>query len=241
MRVEDLVKELKIRGYKVEARKRSDGGFIITKINGVKYQGAKGNNVARQALGVKISSKRLEANRTNVQRFIKIPTFTRGARKGEKVRKKNKNILTRKEISRIKKIQYNSRKTKNKTGINPGSISRAQCTQYKKEHGGENLSKLLLQKERYFRGIASESNIKLLAFDLKSLRIEARENGGKLSTQRALGSLVKLLESKRGINNFKEKDLQIVRQAIYDRKNGAINSAEFEKIIREIVKSYFNN
>ena len=51
----EIIKELQASGRIVKYRKRSDGGYIITEINGVKYKAAQGNKVARQIANAPLS------------------------------------------------------------------------------------------------------------------------------------------------------------------------------------------
>lgn len=49
------IKKLENRGYKISFRKRRDGGYLITKINGKRFTGAKGNRLARSLTNIHIS------------------------------------------------------------------------------------------------------------------------------------------------------------------------------------------
>ena len=71
MTTQELITALRLQGHKVSARKRTDGGWIITKIDRTSYTGAKGNQRARNLLGIEYSKKRLEQARYNVTRFIR--------------------------------------------------------------------------------------------------------------------------------------------------------------------------
>ena len=47
MTIKQVITQLKSQGYKVEAYKRKDGGYLIKSINGQKFKGAAGNEMAR--------------------------------------------------------------------------------------------------------------------------------------------------------------------------------------------------
>ena len=53
--VQQLIDMLKMQGHNVTARRRSDGGYLITSIDGEKFKGAKGNTQARGVVGTTLS------------------------------------------------------------------------------------------------------------------------------------------------------------------------------------------
>lgn len=63
MTVLEIVNKLLQEGHQVSYRVRSDGGILITEINGTHYQGATGNAQARAMVGATIS----EARRIQLQ------------------------------------------------------------------------------------------------------------------------------------------------------------------------------
>ena len=58
MKTLELIEELQKRGYSVTYTKRKDGGYRITRINGVAFSGSTGNTEARRILGVELSARR---------------------------------------------------------------------------------------------------------------------------------------------------------------------------------------
>ena len=62
-KVKDLVSDLQGQGISVKYRKRSDGGYLITSINGTKYKGATGNLVAREITGSRLTGKQTRQRR----------------------------------------------------------------------------------------------------------------------------------------------------------------------------------
>ena len=70
MRVEEMIKALEEMGFKVSARKRTDGGMIISKINNMTFTGAKGNAYARKVLGIELSQAKIEQVHFNVAKYI---------------------------------------------------------------------------------------------------------------------------------------------------------------------------
>ena len=55
IKVKEVITRLRASGNIVNYRKRSDGGYLITSINGAKYKGAKGNTAARSMIGVSLT------------------------------------------------------------------------------------------------------------------------------------------------------------------------------------------
>ena len=99
MNVAQMIKELEKMGFKVDARRRTDGGWIITKINGMSFSGASGNQYARKVLGVQLSQAKIEQVHFNVSKYIK------GA-------KKAKEKLDEELVKELKKVQRIWRKNK---------------------------------------------------------------------------------------------------------------------------------
>lgn len=58
MKTIDVVRLLESLGHEVKFHKRTDGGILITQIDGRKFEGAKGNNLAREITGQPVSERR---------------------------------------------------------------------------------------------------------------------------------------------------------------------------------------
>ena len=56
----DIVDEYKVQGHIVFYEKRKDGGIRITRIDGLKFSGSKGNNFLRIITGNQLSQKQIE-------------------------------------------------------------------------------------------------------------------------------------------------------------------------------------
>lgn len=140
MKTKDMIQELKKRGFKVEARRRTDGGWIITKINGEKFTGAKGNEKARDILGVELSQARAAQTKHNVEKYIK----------KEKLNEK----LTRK----IRSVQQAWRKQKVKA-----KVTTRKLRWHIKEGGEQEAYDYLEKMKRYGKGYAYLDNVENLA------------------------------------------------------------------------------
>ena len=73
--IKSLINQMKAQGVKVNYRHRSDGGYIITKINGQSFRGAQGNTMARAWGHTRLTGaqkqQRANAFERNPQQFTK--------------------------------------------------------------------------------------------------------------------------------------------------------------------------
>ena len=145
MNTKEIINELRKLGIEVEARKRTDGGWIITKIDNMTFTGAKGNAQARKILGVELSQARLEQATYNVNKYIK----------GKK--ESTLDEATKKEL---RKVQRTWRK--NKVG-GKAKITAKKVKRHIKEHGRAETKEYLRKMSRYGEGYAYEENIEYLA------------------------------------------------------------------------------
>lgn len=159
MTVHELIKELERLGYDVIARKRTDGGYIITKINGQTFTGASGNAYARQVVGVSLSPARMEQTQYNVIKFIK-------------GKKKPKDSIDEDMVKELRKVQRIWRKTNIK-----GRITKTKLRGYIREEGREGAKRYLEKQARYGQGYAYEENVEYLAKYIEDVakKIEDKE------------------------------------------------------------------
>ena len=143
--VAKMIEELRKMGFSVEAHKRTDGGWIIKKINDMSFTGASGNAYARQILGVELSQARIEQTSFNVQKYIK------GS-------KKPKDQIDEKLNKELKKVQRRWRK-KNVQA----KITKKKLRWHIKEGGREEAEAYLKKMSRYGEGYAYEENVEYLA------------------------------------------------------------------------------
>ena len=138
----EIIEELRKLGIKVDARKRTDGGWLITKINNMTFTGSKGNQEARRILGVELSQARIEQTAANVTKYIK------------------KEPLSKEMKKKIDKVQRTWRK--NKVG-GKAKITTKKVRRHIKEHGEAEAKEYLRKMSRYGEGIAYEDNVEYLA------------------------------------------------------------------------------
>lgn len=194
MNVKDIVEELRKMGIKVEARKRTDGGYVITKINGVSYSGAKGNQAAREMLGISLSEARIKQVNYNVDKYIK---------KHKKVKTLDEDMK-----KRLRKVQRTWKK--NKVG-GEAHVTARKVKWYVKEHGQEAAKEYLEKMERYGSGLAYEENIEYLA-----QYIEDIAKGLELTNEAYADKFYQLAEYIRSkMSSFKEDWINRIYQVLY--------------------------
>lgn len=144
MTTKEIISALRAQGHRVTARQRTDGGWLITKIDNKSYKGAKGNQRARDLLGVSYSKKRLEQARYNVSQYI------RG--------KKKQRTLEDRIKRELRKVQRVWRKNKVQGRITAQNVKR-----HIKEYGEMEALSYLQRQTRYGQGYAYDKNVEYLA------------------------------------------------------------------------------
>ena len=144
MTTKEMIFALRAKGHVVTARKRSDGGWLITKIDNKTYSAAKGNKAARQILGEKLSEGRLSQMRYNVEEYI------RG--------KKKQRTLEDRIKRELRKVQRVWRKNKVQGRITAHNVKR-----HIREYGEMEALSYLQRQTRYGQGYAYDKNVEYLA------------------------------------------------------------------------------
>lgn len=145
----DIIKQLQEEGFEIKYRKRTDGGYIITKINGVSYSGASGNKIAREIAGAPLSKAKISQRAFNVSKYIK-------------GKKKPKLQIPDDLVNELKRVQRLMRKTKAK-----GHVTKRKLRAQYLEGGRKQAKKYLSQMSRYAQGLAYIENIKTLCDRIK--------------------------------------------------------------------------
>ena len=221
MRVIDIIKELQKQGNAITYRKRNDGGYIITQINGRHYKGASGNNIARDMIGDKaqMSSSMLTQRKSNVERFIKIPRTKTGKKKRAKVVE----TLTKEEKKKIRELQNLAKKSKMKSGVDTGTISRLSARKYKKKFGSSMLKIELDKRIRYYQGYAYTDNVQSI-IDRLSRTLMMFQNKKKI--QKMITASIYHLNV--NLKNVKEMYINSIYQKIYELEKIKSNAAAIE-------------
>lgn len=157
-----VINELRSKGYKVEAYKRKDGGYLIKSINGVKYTGAKGNAAARALTGTELSVRK--------QKQLKsiTPTAKSQAAKTRRITKPRKPPLPEDIKKSIRDIQKLFKK--NVSELGDYITIKTKSIRYIMEHEGEAKARETLEKaRRYAEGYAYIENVNAVLDRIKAL------------------------------------------------------------------------
>lgn len=193
MNTKEIITALRELGIEVEARKRTDGGYIITKINNMTFTGSKGNAEARRILGVELSQAKIEQAKYNVEKYIK----------GKK--ESTLDEATKKEL---RKVQRTWRK--NKVG-GKAKITAKKVKRHIKEHGRAETKEYLRKMSRYGEGYAYEENIEYLAQYTEDIARVYDDRGSSMADK-----FYQLADYIRSIaDHFKEDWIGRVYQCLY--------------------------
>ena len=146
----EVVRQLQSQGHSISFHVRSDGGILIRTLDGVRYQGAKGNAVARQLVGITISKARSEQ--------LKYATRAR------RVKKPTLDDEIRKEFERVKKKWNKAFKAKGGKPHPAGYFGWARIKYSIEHYGKEETLRRIREAEKYASGIAYQENVRQLAF-----------------------------------------------------------------------------
>lgn len=151
MSVWEMIQELARLGHEVSFKKRSDGGYLITKIDGIRYVGATGNKIARSLLGTTLEEA-LKANKGLAK------TLT------ENIKVVQKKIRLEPIDEEVKKALRKTQRLwrKNNVQTEAGMITTKSVRKSIKTYGKEITLQKLSQAQRYARGIAYTENVKEL-------------------------------------------------------------------------------
>lgn len=197
--ISEIVSELRALGHEVKTYHRMDTqgrkrGVIIRSIDGVYYQGSKGNEVARNLVGASLSQYQQETlEKLNKKPSKLAPSKRRLDPIDEAVKKK------------LRKIQRLYRKK----GSEYGLPTLKKYRYLLKTKGEAEANRLLEQAERYALGLAYEENIE--AFVLRLEQANYKLDG-------RLNPLIEAIKSANR-NNFTEEKLTKLIQAYYDMIN----------------------
>ena len=158
MTMREVVRQLQSQGHSISFYVRSDGGILIRTLDGVRYQGAKGNAVARQLVGINISKARAEQ--------LKYATRAR------RVKKPNLDDEIRKEFERVKKKWNKAFKAKGGKPHPAGYFGWARIKYSIEHYGKEETLRRIREAEKYASGIAYQENVRQLAFYIQDCGLQ---------------------------------------------------------------------
>lgn len=208
MTMREVVKQIESQGHLVKFRIRTDGGILITSIDGMKFSGAKGNSFARGMIGVTLSEARAVQTAKNVQKYIKKKQLTEDLKK------------------EIRKVQRKWRKNKIKA---KGKVTTKKVRWNLENLGEKEARKKLRQMEKYAEGIAYSENVEWLAQRIESFSRKFPEHSQKFQN---LADKVRNLTS-----TFKEDWIDPINQLLYELnvRAGQINPLETISKIERII------
>ena len=210
--IKNIIDELRKLGMEVEARKRSDGGYIITKINNMTFSGAKGNQYARQVLGVELSQARIEQTAYNVTKYIK---GTKSKTLDEGMKKE------------LRKVQRTWRK--NEVG-GKAKITAKKVKRHLKEYGREETEEYLRKMNRYGQGYAYEENVDYLVDYLKDVA-----KGLDLTNEEYADKFERLAEEIRSRKEtFKEDWIKKIYEILYTMFELGLQDSTLEAALNSI-------
>lgn len=211
--VAKMIKELEEMGFKVNARRRTDGGMIITKINEMSFTGASGNQYAREVLGVELSQAKIEQVHYNVQKYIAVG-------KGNKAKGKVDEEL----IRQLKSVQQKWRRNKVQ-----GRITKKKLRWHLKQGGKKEAQQYLAKMSRYGSGYAYEENVQYLATYISNVAI-----GSPAKWKDKILKVAEYILSR--IETFKESWIHDIYSYWYE----VVQSNYYEATIERAINSTYN-
>lgn len=200
MKLIDIVEELVSEGHKVKFRYRTDGGLIITSIDGKKFSSlTEGNRTARSMVaGGELSEARMTQVKFNVKKYIKL-------KEGEHKAKGNiDEALTRK----LKQVQ---RKWREKGVIGQGRISKKKLRYYIKTEGKQKAFEYLEGRERYAEGFANVANVDYLIARIRRLEVNPLNQKYFRQIEALIDDITSIREQ------FKEEWIEPINQIVYNK------------------------
>lgn len=199
MKTIELVKQLQVQGYKVTYRVRTDGGILITSINGRKFKAAEGNIRAREILGVELSTRR-------AMQLRKI-TRTRRIKRPKVVTPESLEIQRKRVVRKWRKA-----------GLS-GSIAKSNLEAIIRDRGIKGAKEYLDNMEKRAEGYANEGEIEAL--------LQRLEQDIYSSDDEEIEDIQKMIDYIRDHrDNFPQKNIFKIFDEIYNWENGTISSSE---------------
>ena len=202
MKLIEIIRELQRQGNVINYYHRKDGGYIITSINGIKYRGATGNNVARSMLGTTLEES-ISSNKGLIRTLGKNISYKKGRVRKEKLDEDVKKSLHR--------VQRKWRKVfKDKKGY--GTITTKTIREHLKKYGKEATLEHLKQLENYSKGIAYDKNVEALASYVRDLANKLTGEAQRVALKLAEDIILK------GMGIIREEDIYPAYFRLYDLK-----------------------
>ena len=207
----EIIHELQSSGHEVEYRKRPDGGYIITEINGEKFTGAHGNTRARNITGATLSETRAEQLSFNVTKYIK----------GQK---KVSNTLDDEMKAELRRTQRAWNKARKGSGKDFGRVTTRKLRYRLAQEGRAQALSYLKRMRGHAQGIAYPENVDHLLNRMERAIRKLYQNNRDEFLQ-AINKIASMRDS------FPEKWISPIYQHTYDvDKEGVTESMQKEAI-----------
>lgn len=214
MTIKDLAEMLTEQGYDIKLRKRADGGYLISRINGVSYKGASGNIKARTIVGADIS----HARKIQLARIRPPKKVAPAQRKLSKVPEEL--------VKEMRKVQREWRKTHKDIA---GTIS-MKGLRYQYETYGEEMTRASLNKAyRYTQGYAYLENVEHLLERIQLDLYKVAEYFEEASLNKIIAKI------KQKSLSFREDWIHEIYDELYEFEKGFITAQELERRIDGIM------
>ena len=215
MTLRDAVKKLREEGFKISYKVRTDGGIVITYIDGRKFseRDREGNKIARLIAGGNISEKQARQRETAstkaaAKRLKEREALAKAGRNRPK--RPSKVDVPRHIRSLITQANKALSKTKNKYRISIKKIKQA----YRRGESWRQIGATLTEAIRHAKGKPYEAEIDWVIGYLRGI---------------SMGHLADKIEKKR--NSLTEKQVAKIREAAYRKRS----KREMEEIINDIL------
>lgn len=211
MTIKTIIETLQSQGHIINFYKRRDGGYIITRIDGVSFKGKTGNKRARELVGTTLS----EARAKQLKR-IKTP-------KGKRAKKLS--ALPPELQKRLTELQRIWRKTHKSI---EGYISKSSIRWAYENLGREEAEAMLDRASRYAKGFANLESIHAY--------LERLQNDNSKAEDEEVGHLTRVYEM---INERKiiltEITLEHLVQDLYEWEKGTLSAISYRAIVTALV------
>lgn len=228
--LKEIVADLRALGHNVEVYQRMDiqgrkRGLIIRRIDGISFQGSKGNEYARNLVGASLSQyqqeqmKRLNEPQGNSEKALNKLAPS----------KRKKEALDKETQARLRRIQRLYRKK----GAEYGLPTTAKYRWNVEHFGKAEAERLLSQAERYAKGLAYEDNIQYLIGRLEADNNKISVFIGKNAEDTELYPIVEKIKNYNR-DNFTEDKLKDILNATYQLEQQINNALGNQQVENEI-------
>lgn len=216
MTIKDIIQLLEQQGKVVQARKRSDGGYLITRIDGMSFKGASGNIHVRKIVGAELSHAR-------AYQLERIKPPKKVAPMKRKLAPLPSDIL--KELRKVQRLWRKEHK-------DISGIASTRNVRYQLEIYGEDFVRASLNKSyRYAQGYAYIENVRWLIERWQTAKTKANYNDID-----NIDRIINLLEHH--MLKIREDWIHgLYYEAYYPFIQGQIGSSDALRITQEIMRS----